>query len=284
MVWGGVWSTLGTHHPTATTSHSMKRRNMSSPKLRVYSSWAAIRLRWPRAVATKLAFVKTKRDGSVKSAMSWTFDARASTVSLTSHQKSSCHGSRTLPSRLLTSLWRPTSRICQALALAASTTVMPSIPSQFASTKRVIWVHLQNHPVRPCLLQSLVVGVRFSTCGQSMFQFEELRVQMYVDDPAWISPRTASPTTVFRSYSCSSGQPWARTCPGEKARIASVSIGQHLGFSAVWIEIHQHRTAELLDLAERLSLRKGLKHIEEVFTCRWSPRLGQWSFPVARDF
>ena len=44
---------VGTQHP--------------SPKLRVYSSWEAIGLRWPRAVATKLVcIVKTKRDGSVK--------------------------------------------------------------------------------------------------------------------------------------------------------------------------------------------------------------------------
>ena len=36
----------------------------------------------------------------------------------------------------------------------------------------------------------------------------------------------------------------------------TITVRPHLGFSAVWMEIHQHKAAELLALAERLSLRK----------------------------
>ena len=45
--------------------------------------------------------------------------------------------------------------------------------------------------VIPFGFASLVVGARFSSSlsrvGQSMFQPEELGVQTYVDDPAWVS-------------------------------------------------------------------------------------------------
>ena len=75
-----------------------------------------------------LALLRPKETARSKSASSFTFAARASMVSLSSHQRSSCHRSRTLPSRSLTPLW------------AASTSLMPSIPSRFATTKRVIWL------------------------------------------------------------------------------------------------------------------------------------------------
>ena len=64
----------------------------------------------------------------------------------------------------------------------------------------------------------------------------------------------------FRSCSCSSGQPWARTC----REGPTITVRPHLGFSAVWIETHQDKAAEFLALDERLSLRKGLVDVKEI--------------------
>ena len=44
----------------------------------------------------------------------------------------------------------------------------------------------------------------------------------------------------------------------------TITVRPHLGFSAVWIEIHRHTTAGLFAYTERLSLRKGLVDVKEV--------------------
>ena len=107
-------------------------------------------------------------------------------------------------------MWRPTSRIRQALTWAASTSLMPSIPSQFASTKKICGFPdrlrlVQSHPMQTCL-ESLVVGARISnslTCGS-------------VNVPGRRAHSKCMWTTLRKSLKDRLSS-WARTCRGGKA-------------------------------------------------------------------
>ena len=126
------------------------------------------------AVVTELAcIVKTKRDGSVKIRL--VIDLRRSGVNELSDvpQKVNLPRVKDFTISVVNLFVASTCQICLALTWAASTSLMPSIPSQIASTQRVFFpdplrpVHPQSHPVWPCL-QSLVEGARFSSsfsCG-----------------------------------------------------------------------------------------------------------------------
>ena len=160
------------------------------------------------------------------SASTLTFAARAPKGSLLSHKRSSCHGSRTWPSRSFNSLWRPTSRMCQVLTWSASTSLMPSKPSQFREheegyvafqidrvwyTYRVIPFGLASNPF---------------LCEAHFQQFSYVRVSRCSsprssESKQWTTPRGSlkdhlSDGVSFRSCSCS---------PGGKANMASVCVG-----------------------------------------------------------
>ena len=113
-------------------------RLLSKSYVRRWPSWEAIRLRWPRAMATKLACIaKTKRDGSAKIRL--VIDLPRSGVNGLAHvpQKVILPRVKDFAISIVDSLRRPTSQKCQAWTWAASTSLLPSIPSQFARRKRV---------------------------------------------------------------------------------------------------------------------------------------------------
>ena len=117
-------------------------RLLSKSNVRRWPSWEAIRLRWPRAMATKLACIaKTKRGGSVKIRL--VIDRRRSGVNGLTHVPRKVILPRvkdfaiSVVDLLVAS---DKSKIRLALTWAASISLMPSIPSQFASTKRFVWL------------------------------------------------------------------------------------------------------------------------------------------------
>ena len=212
-------------------------RLLSNNYNRRWPSWEAIRLRRPRAVATKLAcIVKTKEMARSKSASSLTFAARASMGSLTHHKKSSCHEVKDFRHALFVDLilWRQTSRICQALTWAESTSVMLSIPSLFASTKRVIWLSRSTASGTPTE-SSLSALPLVPCCGSVFQQFSQVSVSQCSrprsseSERMWTTPRGSledhlSAGVSCPSCSCSSGQLRAQTCRPAKTSTASSSF------------------------------------------------------------
>ena len=160
-MWGG-----STEHGGTLPSHRNNKLSVFSAGLRGKPSDYDGLVLWRQ---DRLASQRSKRDGSVKIRL--VIDLRRTGVNGLTHvtQKVTLPRVKDFAISVVTSLWRPTSRICEASTCAASSSLMPSRPSQFASTKRVFClpdrlrlVHLQSHPVRPCL-QSLVVGASFSS-------------------------------------------------------------------------------------------------------------------------
>ena len=212
--------------------------------------------------------------GRSKSDSSLTFAERASTGSLTSHKKVTLPRVKDFAISVVTSLWRPTSRICEASTCAASSSLMPSRPSQFASTKRVFClpdrlrlVHLQSHPVRPCL-QSLVVVASFSsslTSGSANVPAGGARIPWVSQGPP-LRRRVLSVMLLLLWAVMGANVSWRKGKCGQCTCWTSttITVRNHLGFSAVWKEIHQEKAAELLALTERLSLRKWLVDVKEV--------------------
>ena len=209
---------VGTHQPTETTSHSRKRRNVSSPKLSVYSARAtsAGGLREKpsdddrlRAVVTKLAcIVETNREGSVNI-------------------------------RLVIDLLRS------------------GVNAPAKSTRSAL-------PPVPCY-------------GGAFQQFSSVRVSQCScprsseSKRMWTTcvglSRTASALMCFFGHALAPLGSHGRELVLEKRHsVASVSIGQATITSVsvqVWMEIHQHKAAELLVPMERLSLRdvKEVSHV-----------------------
>ena len=128
-----------------------------------------------------------------------------------------------------------------------------------------------------------------SRVGQSMFEPEEPRAQTYVDDPAGVTQGHASPPA----------------CPFNNAR---ASLGSHgrksvLEERQVWRVYrldrhHDHRPPTLRFQCSvdgdpsaqsrrtpgpygKILTQKRTRGRQRSFTCRWSPRLGLLSLPVA---
>ena len=112
---------------------------------------------------------------------------------------------------------------------------MPSIPSQFASTKRVVWLSRSTasgpltESSRSALPPVPCCGVRvspvLSRVGQPMVQPEDLRVETYVEDPAWVSRTASPPTRPFGRALAPLGSHWREPVLEESQVWASVSIG-----------------------------------------------------------
>ena len=274
---------------------------MSSPKLNVYSArntsasgldgkpsdydgLVLLRQNWA-------CIVRTRRDDQSTSASTLTFAAWAPKGTLMSRKRSSCHGSRTLQSRSFNSLWRPTSRMCQVLTWSASTSLMPSKPSQFASTKRVMWPSKSTAsgtptessrsalpPIPSCVRR---ISAVLSREGQSMLQPAELRVQT-VDDPAWVSQ---GPPLRRRVLSVTLLLSWRKGKYGQCMRWmgTTITVRPHLGFCAVWIRNPSAQSNRTPGPHGKTFTQRRTRGRQRSFTCRWSRRLGRWSLPVARD-
>ena len=138
----------------------------------------------------------------------------------------------------------------------------------FGLPSRLRLVHLQGHPVRPCL-QSLVVGARLSSslpCGSVIVPARGAQSPNDCGRP-WVRlSRTASPPT----------------CPSILLLLLRVSHGREPVLEPVYRldwhydhrpptprlqcsvnRNHQHKAAERLALTARLSLRTGLVDVKK---------------------
>ena len=153
-------------------------------------------------------------------------------------------------------------------------------------TYRVIPFGLASSP----LLWERVPSV-LPRVGQSMFQAEELRAQMHADGPRVGLSRTASPPA------CPFGHAFVLGSHGREPLLEERQM-----WPRYWLDRqHDHRpptpwfqcSADGNPLArtrktpgphQRSPAQKRTRGRQRSFTCRWSPRLGRWSLPMAPDF
>ena len=183
--------------------------------------------------------------------------------------------------------------------LGCTTSLTPSTLPQFASTKRVIWLSTSTASGAPTESRRSALPP-VPCCGSVVQQFSHVRVSQCSSPKSSESKRMRTtmrgPSRTASPSACPFGHPLAplgshgraRTCPGGKASMASVSTGYaprspSLGFSAVWIVIHLHTAAEVLALTEGLSLRKKLVDVKEVLHVAGVIGWASGSLPVARD-